>query len=307
MTTSLQGSRAITAVTVVKKSRNLERHGGWKIFRYLTLATFVVIASVLILGTLVGGKFGLPQRMTLQLIGTLQKSISLPINVAKNLGHDYVALVGLRAKNDQLKNRIDELEQDLQEYREGYHSYQYLEDLLAFKKQQKFELLSAKVVGKGSGGWYQTMVVDLGRNDDVIPGMLVLAPQGVVGQIIQVSDNYAKVLLANAPSSAIDAIVQKNRVRGILKGNGQKGFTLEYVLKNSDVAVGDDIVTAGVGGIFPTGMYLGTVTEVHDKRRGMFLEIEVTPGVKFENLEYVLIDPSDRRDIREFIDSRDER
>lgn len=292
---------------MVKKSRNLQRHGGWKIFRYLTLAALVVISSVLILGTLVGGKFGLPQRMTLELVGSLQQGIALPIDFAKSVGNKYVDLVGLRAKNDQLKNRIDELEQDLQVYREGYHSYQSLEEQLQFKKQQKFELLSAKVVGKGGGGWYQTMVVDLGRDDDVIPGMLVLAPHGVVGQIIQVSDNYSKVLLANAPSSAIDAIVQKNRVRGILKGNGRQGFTLEYVLKNSDVAVGDNIVTAGVGGIFPTGMYLGTVSAVHKKRRGMFLEVEVTPGVNFEGLEYVLIDPSDRRDIREFIDSRDER
>lgn len=292
---------------MVKKSRNLERHGGWKIFRYLTLAAFLVIASVLILGTLVGGKFGLPQRMTLEFVGSLQKGMSLPIDAVRNLGHNYVALVGLRAKNDQLKQRIDELEQDLQVYREGYHSFESLEKQLQFKKQQKFELLSAKVVGKGGGGWYQTMVVNLGRDDDVIPGMLVLAPKGVVGQIIQVSDNYAKVLLANAPSSAIDAIVQKNRVQGILKGNGRKGFTLEYVLKNSDVAVGDNIVTAGVGGIFPTGMHLGVVSAVHKKRRGMFLEVEVTPGVNFEALEYVLIDPSDRRDIREFINSDDER
>lgn len=292
---------------MVKKSRNLERRGGWKIFRYLTLAAFVVISSVLILGTLVGGKFGLPQRMTLELVGTLQKGISFPIDVARQFSRDYVFLVGLRAKNDQLKKRIDELEQDLQKYRAGYHSFQSLEEQLEFKKQQKFTLLPAKVVGKGGGGWYQTMVVNLGRDDDVIPGMLVLAPQGVVGQIIQVSDSYAKVLLANAPSSAIDAIVQKNRVRGILKGNGRKGFTLEYVLKNSDVKVGDNIVTAGVGGIFPTGMQLGVVSAVHKKRRGMFLEIEVTPGVNFDGLEYVLIDPSDRRDIREFIDSRDER
>jgi len=91
----------------------------------------------------------------------------------------------------------------------------------------------------------------------------------------------AKILLANAPSSAIDAIVQKSRVRGILKGAGEQGYILQYVLKNGEVAEGDIIVTAGIGGVFPPGITLGTVSKVHSKRRGMFLEIEVKPAVDF--------------------------
>ena len=69
-------------------------------------------------------------------------------------------------------------------------------------------------------------------------------------KLYDTSESYSKVLLANAPSSAIDAMVQKNRVRGILKGAGANGYVLEYVLKNADVVEGDYIVTAGIGGIF---------------------------------------------------------
>lgn len=101
--------------------------------------------------------------------------------------------------------------------------------------------------------------------------------------------------MANAPSSAIDAMIQKNRTRGILKGAGEKGYVLRYVPKHANVQVGDHIVTAGIGGIFPAGIPLGNVSKVFKKKRGMFQEIEIEPHVDFQKLEHVIIDPTDRR------------
>jgi rod shape-determining protein MreC len=103
--------------------------------------------------------------------------------------------------------------------------------------------------------------------------------------------------LANAPSSAIDAMVQKNRTRGILKGAGEKGYILQYVLKSADIEVGDHIVTAGIGGIFPPGIPLGRISRIEKKQRGMFQEIEVEPYIDFQKLEYVLLDPTDRKSV----------
>jgi rod shape-determining protein MreC len=160
-----------------------------------------------------------------------------------------------------------------------------------------FEPLAARVVGKEPAYWYQTIVVDRGKKDDVLEGMIVLAPSGVVGQVIHTGEHYSKILLANAPSSAIDAMIQKNRIRGILKGAGERGYVLHYVLKNADIEEGDYIVTAGIGGVFPAGIPLGIVSKIHKKRRGMFQEIEVQPHVDFQKLEFVFIDPTDRRKI----------
>ena len=95
----------------------------------------------------------------------------------------------------------------------------------------------------------------------------------------------------------MDAMIQKNRIPGILKGAGEQGYVLDYVLKNADVEEGDLIVTAGIRGIFPAGIPLGRVSKVHKKKRGMFQEIEVQPHVDFQKLEFVFIDPTDRRKI----------
>jgi rod shape-determining protein MreC len=132
--------------------------------------------------------------------------------------------------------------------------------------------------------------------------MVARTDKGVVGQVVHVSANYSKILLANAPSSAIDAMVQKNRVRGILKGAGEKGYILYYVPKNADVSVGDTIVTAGIGGLFNTGIPLGTVSAVTKQQRGMFLEIEVKPEVDFQMMEFVYIILSEKQKIQREMD-----
>ncbi|CAG35810.1 rod shape-determining protein MreC [Desulfotalea psychrophila] len=292
---------------MAKESKNFRQSGRWRFVTVLTLTTCAVIAVVLGLGTLVGGNFGVPQKMTLEMVGSLQRSATVTLGSVEEIYEDYLSFVSVRAENKRLQADVDKYLLELEKYREGYNSYLSLQEQLKFKQSLSFKSFAARVVGKGGLGTYQTIVIDLGRSSDIIAGMIAFAPAGVVGQVIQVSDSYAKVLLANAPSSAIDAMVQKSRVRGILKGNGSAGYTLEYVLKNADIAVGDDVVTAGVGGMFPTGMTLGKVSAVEKKRLGMFLQVEIEPSVDFQSLEYVFVDPSDRREINELLNSSGKR
>jgi rod shape-determining protein MreC len=79
------------------------------------------------------------------------------------------------------------------------------------------------------------------------------------------------------------------------------------VLKNADVEVGDRIVTAGIGGLFPAGIPIGKISRISKKERGMFQEIEVQPDIDFQRLEFVLIDPTDRRTAIESMNQSNER
>ncbi len=246
---------------------------------------------------MLGGRFGTPHQLTLDFIGPVQSVMTRMVAGIVTIKDDYIALWNVRADNKRLQGLVDKYLKELGEYREGYSTNLHLEELLAFKDKLSFQPLAARVVGKEPAYWYQTIVVDRGRKDDVLEGMIVLSPVGVVGQVIHAAEHYSKVLLANAPSSAIDAMIQKNRTRGILKGAGERGFVLEYVLKNADVEEGDYIVTAGIGGVFPAGIPLGRVSKIYQKKRGMFQEIEVQPNVDFQKLEFVFIDPTDRRKI----------
>ncbi len=272
-------------------------------FRIGLLFILLLIVSLLLLGSMLGGKFGAVHQITLDTVGFLQTGMTRMKDSFSGLKETYLTKWSLQEENLRLQQLADKYLAELEEYKESFRKAQELEKLLNFKKQMSFNPIAARVVGKEPEFWYKTIIVDRGRSDDVLEGMTVFTPAGVVGQVIHAAEHYSKVLLANAPSSAIDAIIQKNRTRGILQGAGAKGYILKYVLKNADVAIGDYVVTAGISGIFPTGMVLGTVSKVYSKQRGMFQEIEVDPKVDFQKLEYVFIDPTDRKKIIDTINN----
>ena len=267
----------------------------------------VVIVGLLVLASVLGGRFGALHQLTLDMAGPLQSLVTRSVAGFSAIYDDYIALWNVRAENKHLHELNLKYLQELSEYREGFRKFRHYEELLQFKKQQGFGLLTARVVGRDPALWFQTIVIDRGKEDDVVEGMVALSPEGVVGQVIHTANHYSKVLLDNAPSSAIDALVQKNRVRGILKGAGKNGYTFQYVLKNTDVAVGDHIVTAGIGGVFGSGIPLGKVSAVHHRERGMFLDIEVEPSVDFQKLEVLFIDLSDSSKIIRELNRESER
>jgi len=268
-----------------------KRTGGLRV-RSLILIIVLLLTGALLLVSTFGGRFGLTHQVTLEVLGPLQSFSAKAASAARNVWAEYVDLLDVREKNQRLEAMVESYEKELAEYREAYTVYLRMQQELDFRKGTDFPPLTARVIGKDPSFWFHTIIVDRGENDGVVEGMTALNSQGIVGQVIHVSNNYSKVLLAIAPSSAIDVFVQKNRVRGILKGVGEGGYKLHYVLKNAEVAEGDRIVTAGIGGLFASGIPVGTVTKVHRKQRGMFLDIEVEPSVDFQRLEFLQLNLS---------------
>ena len=88
---------------------------------------------------------------------------------------------------------------------------------------------------------------------------------------------------------SVDAVVQRNRARGVVRGEARDICSLEYVLYRHDLRVGDIVVTSGLDGVFPKGLRIGTISEVTKKNSGIFQDVIVTPFVDFETIEEVLI------------------
>ncbi len=271
-----------------------DRKSRAKPFRFRALLVVVILLSLclVLFASTLGGRFGVFHQLTLETLGPLQSTLTKAASGVRNVWDDYIDLLHVRDENRRLKKLLDSYEEELASYREAYTSYLRLQEELDFRKGTDCPPLTARVIGKDPAFWFHTVIVDRGENDGVIEGMAALTSQGIVGQVIHVSRNYCMILLAIAPSSAIDVYVQKNRVRGILKGSGEDGYILHYVLKNADVAKGDRIVTAGIGGLFASGIPVGTVSEVRRKKRGMFLEVTVAPSVDFQRLEFVQLNLS---------------
>jgi len=110
-----------------------------------------------------------------------------------------------------------------------------------------------------------------------------------VGRIVGVYPEYAKVMLIVDRKSGADAMVQRTRVRGMLKGKGGNRCSLEFVPKSADVQVGDLVLASGWWASIPKAWSLGRSPRPNKKNPGVFQEIEVTPGVDSIHLEEVLV------------------
>ncbi len=206
-----------------------------------------------------------------------------------NVWRGYFYLVGTQKENEDLKRELQELKLQLHRYREADLANQRLRALLNFKKSIATSLLPAELVAFDPSGWFQTILIDKGSSDGVAQDMAVVSADGLMGRVIGVSSHYAKVLLILDANSAVDALIQRSRVRGVLVGLGRDLCLLKYVQRNEDVQVGDQVISSGMGGVFPKGLLLGTVQEVVRGNSGLFQRVEVEPAANFNRLEEVMV------------------
>lgn len=236
-----------------------------------------------------------PARMDIlqrSVIETLSPIISSLGNISSYMEETikhYVWLRNVSDENRSLKQQLVTLEQRITDYHEAYVENLRLRRLLDFKSTINAETVAAQVVLHDLTGWFQTLIVDKGFKDQVAPDMAVVNDEGVVGRVLDVSDRYARILLITDPGSSVDAVVQRNRVRGILSGKDANSCVLKYVRGNLDVQVGDLITTSGKDGIFPKGLRLGIIQGIFKDPVDLFQKIEVKPLVRLSALEELLI------------------
>ena len=137
--------------------------------------------------------------------------------------------------------------------------------------------------------WTSTVTIDKGSADGLTITMPVTSSAGVIGQIIEVSAKTSTVRLISDENSGVSAMVQDTRAQGMLQGQPDGTLRLEHVSVDSDVKVGDIIVTSGIGGVFPKGLPLGTVSSVEKSANDVYYTIVVRAQTTAENNEEVLV------------------
>lgn len=271
-----------------------KRNSRTGLFRVVILAGLLLtLALIFLVSTLGSQKFGSLHKLVLEAVAPMQKVVTAGSSYLGTFKSEYLDILQdtlkLREENKRLVQQLQENEALLNKSREALATNASLRKLLEFKSRIGQPVIAATIIGKDPSAWFRSVIIDQGTNSGLMKGNPVVSSEGVVGQIFTISPNYAKVLLAIAPSSAIDVLLQKSRVRGILKGTGTLTYRLEYILKTAEVEEGEHVVTAGYGGVFPTGLPVGVVSKIIKKPRGMFHEIEVTPSVDYQTLENLLI------------------
>ena len=261
--------------------------------RMILVALVIVLVAVnIVLLTITGKHTQAPSglgRGALVIVSPFQKQFTAFFDSVKDTWNQYFFLVSKAKENQRLKKALGQSLEQLNRYSETEIANDRLRHLIGFEKEIPRPMIAAQVVGKDPSAWSKTIIVDKATRDSVRQGAPVVIPEGIVGVVVEASARYAKVLLLTDPNSAVDALVQQTRARGIVKGGGADYCVFDYVLRKHEISVGDMVVSSGLDGVFPKGFRVGRISEIVRQNAGIFQKVSVTPYVDFEILEEVFI------------------
>ena len=193
----------------------------------------------------------------------------------------------LLAENLRLREEIGELRE------QSIRNFGLEEDLdhlalaLTYTRAFEAELLVADLVYIDHASWLQTAVLKT-ASDSARLNQPVVSGKGLVGRIVLVSGPYSKVQLITDRAASVGVMIERTHRQGVIKGAGRGNLELDYVSLQADVRVGDMVTTAGIDGIYPRGIPVGTVSAVIPGDE-LFYEIRVIPQVDFGLLDQVYV------------------
>ncbi|MCD1278876.1 MAG: rod shape-determining protein MreC [Psychrobacter sp.] len=196
----------------------------------------------------------------------------------------------IRRENIQLKSQLIHAQAKLQQQDYILAQNARLQGILSTTKPEQFDLNLAQVIGTDTNLLRQIVVLNKGMQDGVQVGQTVIDEDGILGQIINVYPNTSRLLLITDEQQSVAVTVKRTGQRAIVTGQGiPTALSLDYVFKTSDVRVGDELVSSGLGGRIPAGYRVGRIAHIKDAQAANFRSIEVTPAANFIDNAYVLV------------------
>lgn len=206
-----------------------------------------------------------------------------PFDAIAAAGEWVVSAVNTHAENVALKNQNLQLLQWQTTAQRLEAENASLRRLLNVVPSQTYSYITARMVADLSSPFAQSGLISSGTEQGVKVDQAVINEHGLVGRVMEVGDRVARVLLLNDINSRVPVIAERAREKSMLAGNNGPLPTLDYVPMNSQIKVGERLVTSGDGGIFPAGIPVGVVTSIEDD------VVTVRPLADTARIEYVSI------------------
>lgn len=206
-----------------------------------------------------------------------------------SLSSHYINNIDASKDNRTLRVQNELLQEKIFSYREILQENKRLKNLLNYSEELRFTKILARIVSMDASLNYKVLRIDKGIEDGVYLQAAVLTPKGVVGYVYRLTRNYSDVLTIIDSNNRIDALIKRIRVHGIVEGSDEKECHMKYVSRIETIILGDEVITAGFGNVYPKGLSIGTVSSIERASYGIVQKIKIIPSVVFENLEEVFV------------------
>ena len=226
---------------------------------------------------------------------TIADFVQSPVaTVSTSVGNYFQSFANLRSaqsENDVLKQRVQELEVELQQKGELSSENERLKTLLDLKEKSQYKVLTARIIGRDPSKWFSSSIINRGSLDGVKLNMAIVTNGGLVGRVTAVSPLTAQVDLITKDKSGLGGVIGelgKSNALGVVSGTGKKELLeMGYVPGSVEVQVGEIVYTTGQDGIFPAGLKLGEIVEVRSGSATVPHQILIRPSANLSSMQEV--------------------
>jgi len=208
----------------------------------------------------------------------------------------FQSIVNLRTaqtENDALKQRVQELEVEVQQKEELFKENESLKALLELKNETKYKILPAQIIGRDPSLWFDSAIINRGSLDGVKLNMPIVNNGGLIGRVIAVSPITAQINLVTKDKSGLGGVIGElgtSNALGVVSGSGKRELLeMGYIPGTIEVQVGEMVYTTGQDGIYPAGLKIGEVAEVRPGSATVTQQIFIKPSAKLYSMEEVAV------------------
>lgn len=226
----------------------------------------------------------------------VSKVFYIPINYVVNLFDDFNELNNVKKENDLLRNELTKIDSINTQNIELKRQLKMLQEELNIEYSlTDYEYLNATITSRNIGFWYNTITIDKGNYNGVREDMIVINSKGLIGRVVSTTNftSSVKLITTNDTNNKLSVLVTNSdySLYGLLYNYNIEEAVLEVEgISNTEIVnINDLVYTSGMGGIFPSGILIGTVSAIDTDAYGLSKIIKVKPAVDFSSLNYVTV------------------
>ena len=205
----------------------------------------------------------------------------------------FVNLRSAQSENDALKQKVQELEVQVQQKEELAKENESLKSLLQLKNESNYKVVPAQIIGRDPSLWFDSAIINRGSLDGVKLNMPIVNNGGLIGRVIAVSPITAQINLVTKEKSGLGGVIGElgnSNALGVVSGNGKREMLeMGYIPGTIEVQVGEMVYTTGQDGIYPAGLKIGEVVEVKPGSATVTQQIFIKPTARLYSMEEVAV------------------
>ena len=199
-------------------------------------------------------------------------------------------VASLRQRNTELEAEVAQLQTQVIDLQQKVTETNILSALVDFARANPiYSYKAAAVIGRDPSPFLRYVIINIGTNQGVLPGMPVVTDKGLVGRVDAVISEAARVQLITDSASAINVRLQSSSTEAMLVGSVTGDVSLDMIAQDAAVTIGDVVLTSGLGGSFPPNLLVGQVISVRKLDYELFQTASIQPSVDFNQLGFVLV------------------